>query len=85
MPDIMAYLDRIGVLDFHKNKELTLNEEYNVGPQYANCYCHNDLLPVPNGETGGVRECLIREMMVGSGNRTYMRSTIKREEVAMER
>jgi hypothetical protein len=62
-----------------------VNEKYNVGPQYANCYCHNGLLLVPNGETNGVNECLIHEERIGSENRTYLRSTIKREEVAMDR
>jgi hypothetical protein len=51
----------IGFLDIHRNREITLNEEYNVDPQYASCYCYDDL--VPNGETasGRARECLIRE------------------------
>jgi len=62
-----------------------LNEEYNVGSQYTSYNHYNDLHLVPNGEAGGARESLIREKIIGSDYRTYMRSTIKREAAAIAR
>jgi len=34
-------------------KGLTLNLEYNTGPPCASCYRCDELVHVPNGETGG--------------------------------
>jgi hypothetical protein len=66
-------------------KELTLNLEYNVDPPSATCDRYDDLLLVPNGETDSSREYLIQGKIIESGNRTYMRSTIKREAKMMAR
>ena len=62
-----------------------MNEGYNVGSQYTSHYHYDDLLLVPNGEASGAHERLIREKIIGSGYRTYMRSTIKREAATVAR
>jgi hypothetical protein len=62
-----------------------LNLGYNVGHPYASCYRYNDLILVPYSDTNDSRECLIPEKISGPGNRTYTRSTIKREAAATAR
>jgi hypothetical protein len=72
-------------LNFRRRKELTLNLEYNADSPSASCDRYDNLLLVPNGETGSARECLIPREIKNQGNRTYIRSTIKREAEAMAR
>jgi len=62
-----------------------LNLGYNIGYPCASCYRHDDLILVPYSDTSDSRECLIPEKIIGSGNRTYTRSTIKREAAATAR
>jgi hypothetical protein len=62
-----------------------LNLGYNVGHPYTSCYRYDNLLLVPYSDASDARECLVLEKMIGSGNRTYTRSTIKREAAAMAR
>ena len=52
-------------LDFLR-EELTLDPEYNADYPSTNCDCYNNLLLVPNGETGNTRasECLIRGKII---------------------
>jgi len=52
---------------FRRRKELTLNLEYNVDSPSASCDRHDNLLPVPNGETGSSRESLTQGKIIESG------------------
>ena len=58
----------MGVSELRKRKELTLNLEYNVNYPSTSCNCYDNLLLVPNGETGSTRasECLIRGRIIES-------------------
>ena len=47
--------------------ELTLNLEYNVDSPSATCDRYDNLLLVPNGETGSSRECIIKGKIIESG------------------
>lgn len=51
-------------------KGLTLNLEYKAGSPCTSCYCYDDLLHVPNGEAGGVHECLIVDWIREKGIHT---------------
>jgi hypothetical protein len=44
-----------------------LNLEYNVDSPSASCDRYDNLLLVPNGETGSTRECLIQGEKIESG------------------
>jgi hypothetical protein len=69
-----------------RRRGLTLNEDYNVDPPCASCQRYHGPLPVPNGEAGGDRECLSINFVKRADRRirtTYMRSTIKKEAVAI--
>lgn len=76
-------------LDLHGkgDEELTLNGEYKTDHPCASCYRHDYPLLVPNGEAGSTHERLIREdgRFARLRNKTYIRSTIKREEVETDR
>jgi hypothetical protein len=72
-----------------ESKRLTLNGEYNTDHPCASCYRYDYPLPVPNGEaaSSNAHERLILEdgRIARSRNKTYIRSTIKREEAEMDR
>jgi hypothetical protein len=70
-----------------ETKKLTLNGEYKADHPCASCYRHDYPLPVPNGEASSAHECLTREdgRISRSRNKTYIRRTIKREEVETDR
>ena len=36
-----------------------MDEECNVDPPHASCYCYDDLLPIPNSDADGGPEYLI--------------------------
>ena len=42
-------------------KGLTLNEEPDICQPYSSCDCNDELVPIPNGDTGDVHEQLPRE------------------------
>lgn len=44
-----------------------MNLEYNVDSPSASCDRYDNLLLVPNGETGSARECLIQGTIIESG------------------
>ena len=44
-----------------------MNLEYNVDCPSASCDRYDDLVVVPNGETGSASECLIQGKMIESG------------------
>ena len=48
-------------------KELTLNLEYNIDYPSASCDRYDNLLLVPNGDTGSAHECLIQGKMIEAG------------------
>jgi hypothetical protein len=45
----MACLRSSKISEPLQKETITLNEEYNVDPPYANCYRYDDLFLVPNG------------------------------------
>ena len=50
------------VLNFLRREVgLTLSLGYKAGPPCTNCYCHDDLLHVPNSDAGGAHECPVIE------------------------
>ena len=59
---------------------LTLNEEYNVDTPSARCHRYNALLPIPNGEAGIDRICLIRSDYRIEGRTCGARSREKRRQ-----
>ena len=62
-----------------------MNLGYNVGHPNASCRRYDDPLLLPYSDTSDAHECLIPEKIIGSGNKTYTRSTIKREAPATAR
>jgi len=54
-------------VDFRRRKALTLNLEYNVDSPNAGCDGYDNLVLVPNGDTGSARECLIQGKTIESG------------------
>jgi hypothetical protein len=70
-----------------ETKKLTLNGEYKTDPPCDSCYRYDYPLLVPNGDAGSAHERLIREdgRAARSRNKTYIRSTIKIEEVQTDR
>jgi hypothetical protein len=70
-----------------KTKKLTLNGEHKTDHPCASCYRYDYPVLVTNDETGSVHEGLIREdgRIARSRNKTYIRRTIKREEVETDR
>ena len=54
-------------LIFRRTKELTFDLEYNVDSPSATCDRYDNLLLVPNGETGSASECLIQGKIIESG------------------
>jgi hypothetical protein len=70
-----------------ETRKLTLNGEYKIDRPCASCYRYEYPLPVENGDAGSAHERLIQEdgRIARSRNRTYIRSTIKREEEETDR
>jgi hypothetical protein len=70
-----------------ETKKLTLNSEHKTDHPCASCYRHDHPLLVPNGEASSAHERLIREdsWIARLRNKTYIRSTIKRDEVETDR
>jgi hypothetical protein len=68
-------------------KGLTLYEEYNIDSPYTDCRRHNNLIPLPNSNSGSLGECLIRGDFLGAEvwMKTYIRSTINSDEAATEK
>jgi hypothetical protein len=85
MAGIMTCWNEVSKFLAERRKGLTLNLGYNVGHPYASCYRYDDLLLAPYCDTSGAHERLIPEKIPGSRNRTYTRSTIKREAAATAR
>jgi hypothetical protein len=70
-----------------ETKRLTLNSENKTDHPCASCYRYDYPILVANGDAGRAYECLILEdgRVTRSRNKTYIRSTIKREEVETDR
>ena len=64
-----------------------MNGEYKTDHPCTGCYRYDYPVLVPNGDAGSAHEGLIREngRIARSRNKTYIRSTIKREEAETER
>jgi hypothetical protein len=69
-----------------ETEKLTLNSEYNTDQPYASCYPYDYPVLVTNREAGSAHRRLIQEYdRIARSNKTYIRSTIKTEEVQTDR